>query len=558
MSQPMEADVPTLRTALCVVAVLGCAPACSNAGSVLGGTSDASAEGASDGSIEAGAGPSLTSLVVSSTEDAGATSPITLTPAFSPTIHDYYVRCIAGTNVLTVSMTASAGATSALLLPDASTASSQQTQTLSVSEGQAIVAVASAGDASTEYWVRCLPYDFPKMRMDLHPAAGQATPGYYLLGNSEPQHARWGYAIILDGNGVPVWFAYGEPHEGVEDVGNVVPGAISFIPSANYPYELHSLSPLATTRASPDGYSADDHELQILPDGHYLILANPLKTGVNLTGMRTPLTDGGTETFGKDSDILDCDVVEFDPKTGEVFWHWVASDHFDPVRDSTVPGNLDYAAPDGKTIVDVFHCNSIDIDPANQNLLVSARDMDSVFYVERPSGKVLWKLGGNPYSNDHAKFIKVSDPFYRQHDARLQPGWAPGCGGGKGQISVFDDHSYEPGVARAVLYDVSVGAGGGSGECASDAAEAKLVWHFDGSQRSEVRGSFRIMADGSYVIGWGHNLVYGLALSDVDVHGHDFFDFYFSDGDVSYRAIKVPLTAFDLGLLRRTAGLPAR
>jgi hypothetical protein len=31
-------------------------------------------------------------------------------------------------------------------------------------------------------------------------------------------------------------------------------------------------------------------------------------------------------------------------------------------------------------------------------------------------------------------------------------------------------------------------------------------------------------------------------------------DFYFDDGNVSYRAVKVPRTAFDIDLLRNAAG----
>jgi hypothetical protein len=72
---------------------------------------------------------------------------------------------------------------------------------------------------------------------------------------------------------------------------------------------------------------------------------------------------------------------------------------------------------DGGAVYDVFHCNSIDVDPANGDPLVSAREMDSVFYVDRPSGKVLWKMGGATASKDGATYVAVSDPFFRQHDA---------------------------------------------------------------------------------------------------------------------------------------------
>ena len=62
------------------------------------------------------AGPHLTSLAVSG-------APGSLVPSFSPGVYDYYVRCAAGTNALTVSMTASSGAKGSLVQPKASTPS---------------------------------------------------------------------------------------------------------------------------------------------------------------------------------------------------------------------------------------------------------------------------------------------------------------------------------------------------------------------------------------------------------------------------------------------------
>ncbi len=67
-------------------------------------------------------------------------------------------------------------------------------------------------------------------------------------------------------------------------------------------------------------------------------------------------------------------------------------------------------------------------------------------------------------------------------------------------------------------------------------------------------GSFRILPDGSHVIGWG--LIPGQGFTEVDMEGHDLADLTFPDGNTTYRAIKVPLGTFDLESLRNTAGLP--
>ena len=246
-------------------------------------------------------------------------------------------------------------------------------------------------------------------------------------------------------------------------------------------------------------------------------------------------------------------------------WTWTCSDHLDPVADCVWPAvALGATAPDGGVVVDTFHCNSIDVDPANGNLLVSARQMDSVFYIDKSTGTVLWKMGGAAYTKDGATYIPVADPFFEQHDARLQPGWKATCSGGSGQISVFDDETGLPGPARAVIYDVEVvyADGGTTGDCetAEDAGanRATVAWQRQGPISADALGSFRILADGSRVIGWGIGGTNHPIFTEVDVEGHDLLDFDldYLGGNASYRAIKVPLTAFDLEALRSTAGLP--
>ena len=513
--------------------------------------------------------PSLTALGVAPTVQGEASAGLALVPPFSPDIHDYYVRCAAGTNDLTVTMTASSGAQTALSQPAASPAAATQTLAVTVTENQAIVAVVTQGTASTEYWVRCLPHDFPQLEMTLHPDAGTAPAGYYLVGNLTPTTSG-GYAMILDGNGVPVWYDAMPAGLGAADVDAVVSGAVSLMPysaTADGSFQVHQLQPKSKTVVAPAGYATDVHELRVLPNGNYLVLSYPLRSGVDLTGLTVAGTgDAGALTPGPNSTIQDCAVVEFEP-SGTVVSTWLASDHFDPAQDSTLPltgFGPGATSADGGTVYDVFHCNSIDVDPANGNLLVSAREMDSIFYVDRPTGRVLWKMGGATASKDGATYVAVSDPFFRQHDARLQPGWSSSCSGGSGQISLFDDETQAPGPARGVVYDVVVGSGdGGVTACDGGPAvdggtpgQATVAWQYKGSVSTAATGSFRISPDGSRVIGWGLGGTPGLAFTEVDVNGSDLLDFSFPDGNTTYRAIKVPLTTYDLGVLRSTAGSP--
>ena len=204
--------------------------------------------------------------------------------------------------------------------------------------------------------------------------------------------------------------------------------------------------------------------------------------------------------------------------------------------------------PDGGKLVETFHCNSIDVDPANGNLLVSARGTDSVFYIDRSTGKILWKMGGSRYTKDNATHVPVTDPFYRQHDARLQPGWVHTCSGDKGQISMFDDHTARPGPARGVVYEVTVdfADGGGVPDCgtAGDAGPtgASVAWQYAGSVSSSFYGSLRILPDGRRVIGWGLRNSDPLTFTELDVDGSDLLDFTIDPNvtNASYRAPQGP------------------
>jgi arylsulfotransferase ASST len=511
---------------------------------------------ATDCSASEATTPSLVELSVTSVSD-GSTS--TMVPAFSPDIYDYYVQCAVGANELTVSVRAPAGASTSLFTETPATPSGtlgpsgsavpEQTVSLSVAEDQAVVASVTDGTRTTAYWVRCLPHDFPRMQWNEHGAGCTRTPGYYLLGNEQPIGPRGpAFAIVLDGHGVPVW--YHRESTGVFDVDNVVGGAISFMayPAGSTTFEIHALSPFGTSYVA----ATDNHELRPVGNGDYYVFSDQVENGVDLTGYPVQLDDGGVQLLGPNGSILPCDVLEVDPK-GNLVWQWIGSDHFDAVEDSTYrqsgpPGLLGSA---GTQVVDPFHCNSIDIDPENGNLLVSARNMDSVFYIDRSSGAVLWKMGGASYSKDDATYIPVDDPFYRQHDARLQPGWSTSCGG-KGQISLFDDETSRSSPARAVVYDVNVGAG----EAACKTPGASLTWRYSepDAVNTQYMGSFRILGDGSRIIGWGFGgELAGLVFTEVDEQGNDLLDFLFPDS-ASYRALKVPLSSFSVGVLRSTAG----
>ena len=427
-------------------------------------------------------------------------APFTLVPPFSPTTFDYYIRCAAGENQATLTTTGAFGVHSI---------------SVQLVENQEL----SVGGT---YWVRCLPADFPTITVATHPEAGAPTPGYYLLSGQT-------YAMVLDTNGTPLWY---QPGTSVGNVDAPEPNLISFSPDATSPYgwsdtvrfDLHALASQTTTSVVAVGSTTDTHELRLLPSGDWLLFSYVIRSGVDLTGLGS---------FGPGANMADCVVQEIDTQ-GSLVWSWTASDHVDAVQESLAPATN---VINGSTVVDPFHCNSIDADERG-NLLISMRHTNSLFYVSRRTGDVRWKLGGTPHNKDGADYIAVTgDPegaFNLQHDARFTP---------TGHITLFDDHGATSGVARGVEYAID-----------RESLTASVVWQYLGPFQSGAEGSFRRYADGHSVIGWGVLLqTKPYQLTEVDGNGNDVLDVGLS-GQIAYRVIKVPVAQLDIGLLRATAG----
>lgn len=468
---------------------------------------------------------------------AMSVSPLALSPVFSASTHDYVVRCAAGTNALTIAMTAKAGGSVRLVAPTTTQASASQTVPVQLAENQAaVVEAADADGATAEYWIRCLPADFPAITATAHPAAGTPTPGWYLAGNVLRSTGEGPYAMILDSQGTPVWYrratvgtAINVTAVGKNTVGFMSQVALQgFVTDPNATFDVYSLDTGAIQQIRTVGTPTDLHEFQTLPNGDHVLFSYRLKRGVDLTGL------SGDPPPGPNSTIADCVVQDVAPG-GQLVWEWRASDHVDIVAENQSPGKTNVA---GETVYDVFHCNSIDVTPSG-DLLVSLRHLSAVMLVRRSDGKVLWKLGGNPVSGDGAPLIQVqNDPgFHFQHDARMLP---------NGHVTLFDNEALFLPAARGVEYALDL---------ANGTAQRAFQYVSPGGDVSFATGSFRRYSDGDSVICWGVDSAQnGALLTEVDSAGNDLLDMSFGPGSASYRAVKVPPTRFDVNVLRRSAG----
>lgn len=153
-----------------------------------------------------------------------STSPLALTPTFARGITDYVLRCQSGTNTLRVTLAAVAGGTlrigdsrglsltidEDLLENQALVISSPWSQVLvdasHVSRDQDEQREEQRGH--TEYWIRCLPHDFPQLTVA---RPGNAPLGWYLTGNINVGGARppmrWCWTTTVRPCGTNVYWA---------------------------------------------------------------------------------------------------------------------------------------------------------------------------------------------------------------------------------------------------------------------------------------------------------------------------------------------------------------
>ncbi len=459
-------------------------------------------------------------------------APYKLTTPFNPDGHNYGVICQPGSNTWTVATNAVHGAT-------VTVAGATPGGSVTVSPGQAVVVtVTPASAAPVEYWVRCLPSDFPKMtaaRRD------KVVPGWYLAASLNSH-----YAVILDDHGAPVW--YQDTHAPVIDVKLLPDGNLAWtkLLGATYgttpdgAYEVRTFEGALVRTWASVGAITDHHDLQPTAGGTMLMISYHQRDDVDVSAL-------GPQ-YSSPSSVVDTWIQELSP-AGAVVWSWHSEDHLDvteTVAQEDNPGIL--ATPGSPTqVLDLIHTNSVEQDPATGDLIVSARHLDAVFRVRRDpgqadDGKVLWKLGGNAPTDSATTHLTIAGDSFggprRQHDARLLP---------NGHLTLFDNESFHPGTSsRGVEYALDLGAG-----------TARLVqaWgRTDGAQAFGL-GSMRRQADGSTVVGWGaisqlfSEYLPGHAVRPAMTVGS-------APGTQNYRVVKLPSASLDQSVLRHTSGSP--
>jgi hypothetical protein len=452
-----------------------------------------------------------------------------LTPAFTAADTDYVWYCNAGNTNESLTLASAGGS---ITVNSGKSGSTVTLPHIKVVNNQAVVIDAPGG---VEYWIRCLPVGFPKLAV----TGDSGAPGYYITGSFKSGKDP-GFPMVLNSYGTPVWYMtnIGASAQDTE----LLPNSHTVAWADDGYYRLYNLDTDTLTNVRPPVKPFNGHELYVDTSGNYWMLSYPTVGGFNLAPIGFP----------QDNEILDCVVQEITP-AGKLLWQWNADKYVSPDEANSLAGTNGHPG-----VVDVYHCNSIDVDPLDPNLILVSMRQAGVYLIDKATNQIVWKLGGTSYPvEDNEPVLTITnDPentIQGQHDARFQPN---GC------ISLYDDHTKMPsGAARAIEYciDTTTNTANMDWEYAAPSGDQTTVMGsvrmYDANGTTYDQSGSNFTGPVETVIDWGHGAPTA-GFTVINQSGDVLMTVAFPSGIVGNRAEYVPLSALSHGELRASAGLP--
>jgi hypothetical protein len=251
----------------------------------------------------------------------------------------------------------------------------------------------------------------------------------------------------------------------------------------------HSYREITRVKAG-NGYDADHHEFLITPEDTALITI--------YHGVDRDLTSVGGPA---DATVLDGIVQEVDIETGEVLFEWHSLDHVELSEHTTA-------------YYDHLHLNSIDVYDED-HLIISSRETSTVFKIDRKTGDIVWRLGGEKSDFEMGPGAR----FFYQHDARSHT---------DGTITLFDNGNMNTAEqSRGIVLHID-----------EEAMKANLAREYTHTDKllSSTQGNVQVLPNGNVFIGWGSSPV----ISEFSHEGDLLFDAEFPTEGETYRAFRFP------------------
>ena len=371
-----------------------------------------------------------------------------------------------------------------------------------------------------------LPPDFPGLTVSTCDT-NAVGDGYIFLTVTDSSTNGGYYLMMLRNDGTPVWYQKVPNHN--YDF-KVLPNGYlhyalfyythSWTGGGDCTHEIldDSYTPRESITAG-NGYAADGHDFQLLPNGHALLI------GYYKTQM-----DASKYVVGGYPNALVAGAIlqELDEQRNVVF-QWRSWDHF---TIASYYGPYGYGGPAGKNpVIDAFHLNSVVLD-TDGNLLVSNFGMD-VWKINRQTGEIMWRLGAlaNQFSFVGVDPKQALGHFSGHTLSRLE----------NGNILIYCNADQQA-TRSSKVYEYKLD---------ETKKVATLMWTYAPSTNYYAwhYGSAQRLANGNTFIGWGGaNIMPGIggvtnqwipACTEVTPDGRVVFEMRFNDPKMaSYRAFR--------------------
>ena len=342
-----------------------------------------------------------------------------------------------------------------------------------------------------------LPPDFPQMTVlpNTNPAPG------YLFGsvNAGGAAGKSNYFAILDNSLNPILLNKTNSLGKLACNGLFLENAGKKGQAVSFVLKDSSFN-VVKTYIGGNGYNADNHDFEVLPNGHAIVECADNTPTVDMS----KLVPGGFPAALPTEFIIQEVDVE-----GNVVFEWKSLDHI-PVTDSL-------QTLTGQNIGDYIHVNSVWFDETDGTILLSCRNTSEVIKISRVTGEVVWRMG----TGFHNQFTFTNgipgntDPpqFQVQHNARRLP---------NGRFTVFDNgwsdhsdpaHSFQRPYTRGAQYVLN-----------ETTKTATLVWEFRHNPDiiDYQGGTYQWLPGGHGIVQWGgaNGTATNNAMSEADENGN--------------------------------------
>ncbi len=315
-----------------------------------------------------------------------------------------------------------------------------------------------------------LPDDFPEFIINQY---GETAPGY-VIGSVNSKNPQVGsYFMIMENSGKPVFYSKSQ------GLGRLKCNGL-FASKRNIPgmrkkvtWHLYEDFNEVDTFKAGNGYYADGHDFQVLPNGHVLILIYD-----NHIIDMSQIVEGGHPAASVGGAVIqELDVYK------NIIFQWRSIDYIpvtDSYRDIT------------RSRFGYIHVNSCELDETDGNIILCCRETSEAIKISRVTGEVIWRMTGKhndfTFINEHEE----NAPLYFRvpHDIRRHA---------NGHLTIFDNGNDEQvgggrTYSRGVEYDLD-----------EENMTATMVWEYrnDPDFLALTGGNCTRLANGNTIINWG-------------------------------------------------------